>query len=803
MDFVLRGGGRTIMHREYFHLAKGRDLGFNTVLAFFSKLSSGAGEQLITRQTLRLGSLLPLPEFLSFYYAHMGHYLSQWAVSWGLPVLTLVWLLILLNGCEDANDLSVKCSATGQSAASVMAEAWQYIYSGNLLIVFLLAQMAPIFFEVWMQAGLVTSIIRLVKQLLTLSPIMFIFQAKVIGFYTMNELKYGGATYARVSECPVSCTLEAFAMAAIGPAPRWRRPLLRAALCAVALGAGSVGFISVSSGRAAPSTDLPKSHQAPGFLSRSSGTSRHCEVRPAGDLDSPSLISASAASAETRNEILQGMDSLFLRFLLCVTLSGPVLVGYTQTLNDWYDKDLDAINEPYRPIPSGRITEEEVWQQIYVLGGLGLGMAADVWQGHWPPTVFAVAVVGVFMAYIYSAPPLKLKQNWISGCYALGSSYIALPWLAGQCTFGQATPEIIALTLWYSIAAVGIAIVNDFKSVEGDTKLGLSSAPVVFGVDTAKYMAPIIKDSVQLTIVGYLLYIGDWTRMYSSPVEPALDPICRRLLPPSPAVRYQGETNYALGLLALILPQVYFAKTLFLEDPIKNDVKYQGSSLPFFSIGTIVAASAIGNNPSAVRPGAKLSNKKFGAFPESLGKLNVLTKVATGRGLPTERRPFVGVVTDSGRLQPGGLYLDYARITYYDGAALLLLMVLVVVAGGMDNTGPQLYGIMVSLCLVTVSWLLAPFIFNPYQFRPSCWANDMKAWLQFFLEDGGSHWKKWFTQTQLKPRRGFRATILDTWKHATDLAFFIELWWVVACFSSLNARTAVVCQVSAMWRMYY
>ena len=106
----------------------------------------------------------------------------------------------------------------------------------------------------------------------------------------------------------------------------------------MALGAGSVGlrgtesqqpghedmsrkgglcffrFISVSSGRAAPSTDLPKSHQAPGFLSRSSGTSRHCEVRPAGDLDSPSLISASAASAETRNEILQGMDSLFLRF---------------------------------------------------------------------------------------------------------------------------------------------------------------------------------------------------------------------------------------------------------------------------------------------------------------------------------------------------------------------------------------------------------------------------------------------------------------------------------------------------------
>eukprot|EP00434_Breviolum_minutum_P021535 symbB.v1.2.019006.t1/scaffold1535.1/size113209/10 len=216
MDFVLRGGGsplftsegrqavnqdicpgRTIKHREYFHLAKGRDLGFNTVLAFFSKLSSGAGEQLITRQTNRLGNLLPLPEFLSFYYAHMGHYLSQWSISWGLPLLTLIWLLVLLNGCEDTNDLSIKCIVGSQSAASVMAEAWQYIYSGQLLILFLLAQMAPIFFEVWMEAGIVQSTVRLVKQLLTLSPVMFIFQAKVIGFYTMNELKFGGATYAR------------------------------------------------------------------------------------------------------------------------------------------------------------------------------------------------------------------------------------------------------------------------------------------------------------------------------------------------------------------------------------------------------------------------------------------------------------------------------------------------------------------------------------------------------------------------------------------------------------------------------
>merc|ERR1719350_1541239 len=67
MDFTLRGNGRKIRHCEYFHLAKGRDLGFNSVLGFFSKLSSGTGEQIITRQMFRLGQIFDLPELLTFY----------------------------------------------------------------------------------------------------------------------------------------------------------------------------------------------------------------------------------------------------------------------------------------------------------------------------------------------------------------------------------------------------------------------------------------------------------------------------------------------------------------------------------------------------------------------------------------------------------------------------------------------------------------------------------------------------------------------------------------------------------------
>jgi len=197
MDFTLRGNGRSIHHREYFHLVKGRDLGFNTVLAFFSKISSGCGEQLLTRQTMRLGQLMPLPEFLTFYYAHMGYYLTQFLVSWGIPVVVLVWLVVVVNACEEAGDLSMECddSRSPRATATILADAWQYIFSRNLLVVFLLAQLLPVFCELWLQNGLLSAIWRMLKQLVTLAPIMFIFQAKIIGSYTVNELRYGGATY--------------------------------------------------------------------------------------------------------------------------------------------------------------------------------------------------------------------------------------------------------------------------------------------------------------------------------------------------------------------------------------------------------------------------------------------------------------------------------------------------------------------------------------------------------------------------------------------------------------------------------
>ncbi|NES19708.1 MAG: chlorophyll synthase ChlG [Symploca sp. SIO3E6] len=254
-----------------------------------------------------------------------------------------------------------------------------------------------------------------------------------------------------------------------------------------------------------------------------------------------------------------------LKAVTCMLLSGPLMAGYTQTMNDFYDREIDAINEPYRPIPSGAISIPQVVTQIVVLllAGIAIAGLLDFWAGHEFPSMICLTLGGAFLAYIYSAPPLKLKQNGWLGNYALGSSYIALPWWAGHALFGHLNWTIVILTLFYSLAGLGIAVVNDFKSVEGDRQLGLKSLPVMFGVGTAAWICVLMIDLFQAGIAGYLISIH--------------------------------QNLYATILLLLIIPQITFQDMYFLRDPLKNDVKYQASAQPFLVLGMLVAGLALGH----------------------------------------------------------------------------------------------------------------------------------------------------------------------------------------------------------------
>lgn len=188
-----------------------------------------------------------------------------------------------------------------------------------------------------------------------------------------------------------------------------------------------------------------------------------------------------------------------------ILLAGPLVCGTSQAVNDWFDRHVDAINEPNRVIPSGRMPGR--W-------GLGVAVANTIvsllvawWLGAW---VFGAAVVGIALAWAYSAPPFRLKRSGWYGPGAVGLCYEGLPWFTAAAAAMGAFPgyPILALALLYSIGAHGIMTLNDFKSVEGDRQTGLASLPATLGVDRAARLACAIMAVPQIVVIALLLGWG-------------------------------------------------------------------------------------------------------------------------------------------------------------------------------------------------------------------------------------------------------------------------------------------------------
>ncbi len=182
---------------------------------------------------------------------------------------------------------------------------------------------------------------------------------------------------------------------------------------------------------------------------------------------------------------------------LLILLYGPLGTGFSQSVNDYYDRFLDKVNEPSRPIPSGRLSEKEaVWNWSIVgllalLVGVVLGLQ---FEGQQRIVIIAAIIVGVLMGYIYSAPPFKLKRNVLASAPAVGLSYSFITWLSGNAIYAEIRPEVIYMAVINTCMTIGLIFLNDFKSVEGDREGGLKSLPVMIGARNTYLVAFIFVD---------------------------------------------------------------------------------------------------------------------------------------------------------------------------------------------------------------------------------------------------------------------------------------------------------------------
>jgi len=189
-----------------------------------------------------------------------------------------------------------------------------------------------------------------------------------------------------------------------------------------------------------------------------------------------------------------------------VVLAGPLVCATSQAVNDWYDRHVDAINEPNRPIPSGRLPGR--WGLYIAILWTLMSLVLAAVLGTW---VLGATVIGLILAWIYSAPPLRLKQNGWWGNAAVGFSYESLAWITGAAVMlGGRMPDwrILTLAVLYGAGAHGIMTLNDFKAIEGDKQMGVRSLPVQLGVKGAAWIACIFMILPQLVVVGLLFSWG-------------------------------------------------------------------------------------------------------------------------------------------------------------------------------------------------------------------------------------------------------------------------------------------------------
>lgn len=243
--------------------------------------------------------------------------------------------------------------------------------------------------------------------------------------------------------------------------------------------------------------------------------------------------------------------------VLGIVLAGPVVCGMSQAANDWCDRFVDAINEPDRPIPSGRIPGR--WGLWIALAMTVLSLLLAIPLGPWG---FAATVLAVLAAWAYSAEPIRVKRSGLWGPGLVGLCYEGLPWFTGAAVLSAGLPEtpVILMALLYAIGAHGIMTLNDFKALEGDSRMGVNSLPVTMGPERAARLACWVMALPQVLVIALLV---TWDR-----------PL------------------HAAAILALLVGQ-FAAMRVLLRDPRAKAPWYNGVGVTLYVSGMLITAFAI------------------------------------------------------------------------------------------------------------------------------------------------------------------------------------------------------------------
>ncbi|KAL7412625.1 glucan synthase [Mrakia frigida] len=192
------GRGGRIKHSEYYQCGKGRDLGFGTILNFQTKIGTGMGEQMLSREYYYLGTQLPMDRFLTFYYGHPGFHINNILVILAVQIfmVTLVYMGSLNQQLAICKYNKLGDLIAGQNGCYNLDPVFQWIERciQSIFLVFLIAFL-PLFLQELTERGTAKAIYRLGKHFMSLSPIFEVFSTQIYTHSILSNLNFGGARY--------------------------------------------------------------------------------------------------------------------------------------------------------------------------------------------------------------------------------------------------------------------------------------------------------------------------------------------------------------------------------------------------------------------------------------------------------------------------------------------------------------------------------------------------------------------------------------------------------------------------------
>ena len=224
-------------------------------------------------------------------------------------------------------------------------------------------------------------------------------------------------------------------------------------------------------------------------------------VAPALGFASGAVTAAGAFPAE------RWSADLLVYPLIGLTMAA-VLNAASNALNQIYDLEIDRVNKPARPLPSGRLTLASAWTFTLVTYAIALALAWLVAPGG-RRECFWIVVAATAITVLYSVPPFRTKRLGIWANVTIAIPRGVLLKVAGW----SAVKTVVAVEPWFiggifGLFLLGASTTKDFADMEGDARGGCRTLPIIYGVRRAAWMiSPAFVVPFLLIAVGAVMGI--------------------------------------------------------------------------------------------------------------------------------------------------------------------------------------------------------------------------------------------------------------------------------------------------------